>query len=123
MVILNLIDDKIKKYIVENNNYIEKYSVKSFSREVYIDSKVYIENKFEFVFLINTGDWFSKTIRFDIKINSQDNKISIRKGYGDKYEIYDKKDFKRCIYFIDKEIKKFYLKSTMVIIKSKEIVE
>ena len=122
MKILSLIENDIKKHILKYNKYIDKCSIKEFSREIYLNGNIYIEGTIEIIFLINTGDWFNKTIRFDIKINTYENKIFIRNGYGSRYKKYNKKDIKKVLNFINKRINEFYLKNNMEIIKYKKIV-
>ena len=107
--VLNLMVNDIQKKVLQNSAYIREYNEKEFCREIYIDGHIYIEYKTDLVFLVNTGDWFNKTIRFDIKMNTYDNNLVLRKGYGNDYIVFERKDFKNVVSYIHDEIDKFYL--------------
>lgn len=119
--LLDLIENNVQK----DSGYISEYINKESSRDIYLNGHVYEEYKMDLIFLIDTGDWFKKTIRFDIKLNNYNNEILVRKGYGYEYEAYDRKEFKRIIGFINKEINEFFLKNKVEInknIKTKKII-
>ena len=58
---------------------------------------------------VKAGDWFNKTIRFDIAINTHDNMLVVRKGYGYDYIAYKRNKFKKVVEYIDYEIYKFIM--------------
>ena len=110
--ILNLIEKGIVKNTVQSMTSIVEYKQKESSRAVYIDGGVYEENKISLIFLVNTGDWFNKTIRFDIAVNTYDNKLVTRQGYGCDYKVFDRAEFKEIINCISNEVHKFSLQDT-----------
>ena len=80
--LLNLIENNIERRLLQYNKNVVECTKKETIRDVYIDDGVYKETKIDLIFLIDTGDWFNKTIRFDIAINTHDNMLVVRKGYG-----------------------------------------
>lgn len=119
--LLNLIERDIKKNMLTKIEYIKEFNRKEYVRETYIDGKIFMENKIDLVFLIDTGDWFYKTIRFDITINENDNYLMVRKGYGLEYTKYKKSEYKEVEKYIKYEIMKFRLKDKNLWIKNKDI--
>ena len=107
--VLHIIEKEIYKSTVQNNNTIVEFICRDSERDIYIDGGVYKETKYDFIFIVNTGDWFNKTIRFDIAINTYDNNIVVRKGYGYDYKEYSKAKFKDIAKYINEEVIKFSL--------------
>lgn len=107
--VLHIIEKEIYKSTVQNNNTIVEFICRDSERDIYIDGGAYKETKYDFIFLVNTGDWFNKTIRFDIAINTYDNNIVVRKGYGYDYKEYSKAKFKDIVKYINEEVIKFSL--------------
>lgn len=110
--LLNLIEKNIQKNTVQKMEYIVEYTQKESTRNVYINGGVYEENKVDLIFLVDTGDWFNKTIRFDIAINTYDNMLVLRKGYGYDYVEYKRTDFKKIIEYISNEVYMFSMENT-----------
>ncbi len=108
--VLHMIEKGIYKTTVQNNNAIVEFICRDSKRDVYINGDVYKETKYDFIFLVDTGDWFNKTIRFNIAINTCDNDIVVRKGYGYDYKEYSKTQFEDIIKYINKEVVKFSLR-------------
>ena len=106
--LLNLIERNVERNMITKLEYIKDFHKKEYSRDIYVNGGVYIENKIELVFLIDTGDLFYKTIRFDVTINTSSNMISVRKGYGDLYINYEKNKYKEIEDYIRMEVNKFY---------------
>lgn len=123
--VLHMIEKGIYKNTVQNNNSIVEFICRDSNRDIYINGSVYKETKYDFIFLINTGDWFDKTIRFDIAINNYDNNIVVRKGYGYDYSEYGKAQFKDIIKYVNEEVIEFSLQDLSNInknIKKQKIV-
>lgn len=110
--LLNLIERNVEKNMIPRLIYITDFNKKEYARDIYIDGNVYVENKMDLVFLIDTGDWFLKTIRFDIEVNTKNNLIKVRKGYGEDYNYFEKNEYKKVEDFILSEIIKFYLNNS-----------
>lgn len=102
--LLNIIGKKFQINTVQNLLNIVEYTQRENKRNVYINGGVFEENKMDLIFLIDTGDWFYKTIRFDIAINTYDNKLVIRKGYGYDYIEYELNQFNLIVEYITQEI-------------------
>ena len=109
--LLNLIEKNIQKNTAQKMEYIVEYTQKESTRNVYINGGVYEENKIDLIFLIDTGDWFNKTIRFDIATNTHDNMLVVRKGYGYDYVEYKRADFKKIIEYINNEVYMFSMEN------------
>lgn len=107
--LLNLIENNIERRLLQYNKNVVECTKKETIRDVYIDGGVYKETKIDLIFLIDTGDWFNKTIRFDIAINTHDNMLVVRKGYGYDYIAYKRNKFKKVVEYIDYEIYKFII--------------
>lgn len=107
--LLNLIERNVEKNIMPRLIYITDFNKKEYTRDIYVDGKVYVENKIDLVFLVDTGDWFLKTIRFDIEVNTKNNLVKVRKGYGEDYIYFEKNEYRKIEEFILNEIIKFYL--------------
>lgn len=107
--LLNLIENNIERRLLQYNKNVVECTKKETIRDVYIDGGVYKETKIDLIFLIDTGDWFNKTIRFDIAINTHDNMLVVRKGYGYDYIAYKRNEFKKVVEYIDYEIYKFIM--------------
>lgn len=107
--LLNLIENNIERRLLQYNKNVVESTKKEIVRDVYIDGGVYKETKIDLIFLIDTGDWFNKTIRFDIAINTHDNMLVVRKGYGYDYIAYKRNEFKKVVEYIDYEIYKFIM--------------
>lgn len=107
--LLNLIENNIERRLLQYNKNVVECTKKETIRDVYIDDGVYKETKIDLIFLIDTGDWFNKTIRFDIAINTHDNMLVVRKGYGYDYIAYKRNEFKKVVEYIDYEIYKFII--------------
>lgn len=107
--LLNLIENNIERRLLQYNKNVVESTKKEIIRDVYIDGGVYKETKIDLIFLIDTGDWFNKTIRFDIAINTHDNMLVVRKGYGYDYIAYKRNEFKKVVEYIDYEIYKFIM--------------
>lgn len=107
--LLNLIENNIERRLLQYNKNVVESTKKEIIRDVYIDGGVYKETKIDLIFLIDTGDWFNKTIRFDIAINTHDNMLVVRKGYGYDYIAYKRNEFKKVVEYIDYEIYKFII--------------
>lgn len=107
--LLNLIERNVEKNIMPRLIYITDFNKKEYTRDIYVDGKVYVENKIDLVFLVDTGDWFLKTIRFDIEVNTKNNLVKVRKGYGEDYIYFEKNEYRKIEDFILNEIVKFYL--------------
>lgn len=107
--LLNLIENNIERRLLQYNKNVVESTKKEIIRDVYIDDGVYKETKIDLIFLIDTGDWFNKTIRFDIAINTHDNMLVVRKGYGYDYIAYKRNEFKKVVEYIDYEIYKFIM--------------
>lgn len=107
--LLNLIENNIERRLLQYNKNVVECTKKETIRDVYIDDGVYKETKIDLIFLIDTGDWFNKTIRFDIAINTHDNMLVVRKGYGYDYIAYKRNEFKKVVEYIDYEIYKFIM--------------
>ena len=107
--LLNLIENNIERRLLQYNKNVVECTKKETIRDVYIDDGVYKETKIDLIFLIDTGDWFNKTIRFDIAINTNDNMLVVRKGYGYDYIAYKRNEFKKVVEYIDYEIYKFIM--------------
>lgn len=107
--LLNLIENNLERRLLQYNKNVVESTKKEIIRDVYIDGGVYKETKIDLIFLIDTGDWFNKTIRFDIAINTHDNMLVVRKGYGYDYIAYKRNEFKKVVEYIDYEIYKFII--------------
>lgn len=107
--LLNLIENNLERRLLQYNKNVVESTKKEIVRDVYIDGGVYKETKIDLIFLIDTGDWFNKTIRFDIAINTHDNMLVVRKGYGYDYIAYKRNEFKKVVEYIDYEIYKFIM--------------
>lgn len=107
--LLNLIENNLERRLLQYNKNVVECTKKETIRDVYIDDGVYKETKIDLIFLIDTGDWFNKTIRFDIAINTHDNMLVVRKGYGYDYIAYKRNEFKKVVEYIDYEIYKFIM--------------
>ena len=107
--LLNLIENNIERRLLQYNKNVVECTKKETIRDVYIDGGVYKETKIDLIFLIDTGDLFNKTIRFDIAINTHDNMLVVRKGYGYDYIAYKRNEFKKVVEYIDYEIYKFIM--------------
>lgn len=107
--LLNLIENNLERRLLQYNKNVVECTKKETIRDVYIDDGVYKETKIDLIFLIDTGDWFNKTIRFDIAINTHDNMLVVRKGYGYDYIAYKRNEFKKVVEYIDYEIYKFII--------------
>ena len=107
--LLNLIENNLERRLLQYNKNVVESTKKEIIRDVYIDGGVYKETKIDLIFLIDTGDWFNKTIRFDIAINTHDNMLVVRKGYGYDYIAYKRNEFKKVVEYIDYEIYKFIM--------------
>lgn len=107
--LLKLIENNIERRLLQYNKNVVESTKKEIIRDVYIDGGVYKETKIDLIFLIDTGDWFNKTIRFDIAINTHDNMLVVRKGYGYDYIAYKRNEFKKVVEYIDYEIYKFIM--------------
>ena len=107
--LLNLIENNIERRLLQYNKNVVECTKKETIRDVYIDDGVYKETKIDLIFLIDTGDLFNKTIRFDIAINTHDNMLVVRKGYGYDYIAYKRNEFKKVVEYIDYEIYKFIM--------------
>lgn len=105
--ILNLIYKNILRHSRYNRSSIDEFILKTTNRDVYVGGKVYKEYTYEFVFEINTGDWFSKTIRFDVSLNSCDWLIKYRKGYGEDFVLYERHKYLDVVNKILHEVLKF----------------
>ena len=68
--LLNIIGKRFQIYEMQQMLHIVEYTQRESRRNVYINGGVFEENKIDLIFLIDTGDWFDKTIRFDIAINT-----------------------------------------------------
>lgn len=102
--LLNIIGERFNNNIVQKMLNIVEYIQKEDKRDIYVDGCVYEENKIDLIFLLDTGDWFYKTIRFDIAINTYDNKLVLRKGYGYDYAEYSLNQFEDIIGVVTENI-------------------
>ena len=70
----------IIKQILNNEKYkylnVSHFEYKEHSKAIYKNSNVYEKNIAELIFLVDTGKWFDKTIRFEMCMCS--NKKCIR---------------------------------------------
>lgn len=85
---------------------INNLSINIQNRNVYDDSHVYDEYTMELISLIDDGEWFDKTVRFEVIISSCRSQIKVRSGYGDEYINFKYKDYKNISDFIVDEIMK-----------------
>lgn len=102
--LLNIIGKRFQIYEMQQMLHIVEYTQRESRRNVYINGGVFEENKIDLIFLIDTGDWFDKTIRFDIAINTYDNKLIVRKGYGYDYIEYELNQFNMLVEYITQEV-------------------
>lgn len=102
--LLNVIGKRFQIHEMQQMLHIVEYTQRESRRNVYINGGVFEENKIDLIFLIDTGDWFDKTIRFDIAINTYDNKLSVRKGYGYDYIEYELNQFNMLVGYITQEV-------------------
>lgn len=102
--LLNVIGKRFQIHEMQQMLHIVEYTQRESRRNVYINGGVFEENKIDLIFLIDTGDWFDKTIRFDIAINTYDNKLIVRKGYGYDYIEYELNQFNMLVGYITQEV-------------------
>ena len=102
--LLNVIGKRFQIHEMQQMLHIVEYTQRESRRNVYINGGVFEENKIDLIFLIDTGDWFDKTIRFDIAINTYDNKLIVRKGYGYDYIEYELNQFNMLVEYITQEV-------------------
>lgn len=102
--LLNVIGKRFQIHEMQQMLHIVEYTQRESRRNVYINGGVFEENTIDLIFLIDTGDWFDKTIRFDIAINTYDNKLIVRKGYGYDYIEYELNQFNMLVEYITQEV-------------------
>lgn len=105
----------IANSFVNHNKYkdlrINSLSINILSRNIYVNSQVFDEYTMEIVSLIDDGEWFDKTVRFEVIISSCNSEINVRSGYGDDFINFKYKDYKSIADFIVNEMMKIQNKN------------
>ena len=102
--ILNIIVDRLLKNKAFNQLRIVKQTNDIYKRIIYTGSGNYDEYTLRLVFLINTGKWFDKTLRFTITANSNNNLLIVRRGYEEACVCFKYKNYKAIVNNIIEEI-------------------
>lgn len=90
---------------------ISNLSISIQNRKVYLNSKVYDEYTMEIVTLVDDGEWFDKSERFEIIISTAESEIKFKSGYGNRYMYFKYKDYKSIVNVMIKEIMKIQNKN------------
>jgi hypothetical protein len=77
------------------------------NRKVYINGGEYQEYSMDLVFLVDTGDWFKKTIAFTVATNSFSREIEIIRHFSLDSKTFKRRPAKNVADYISNEIIKF----------------
>ncbi|MDO5516881.1 MAG: hypothetical protein Q4F66_04955 [Clostridium sp.] len=102
--LLNCIADSLVNHKRYKDLLIDNLSIDIYSRNIYINSRIYDEYTMELVLLIEDGEWFDKTVKFEIVISSFDSEIKVKSGYGEDFIKVKYKDYRDITDFIVNEI-------------------
>lgn len=101
---------------LEHNRKYQSLSINNsaasiYRRNIYKSTGIYEEYTLKLVFLIDDGEWFNKTVRFEIGMSSYNSELKVRSGYEDEYISFSFKDYKGVVDFIIQKIMKIQNKN------------
>lgn len=84
---------------------VADFSVSSYRRKIYRDRNVFEEINIKLCYLIDTGDWFQKSISFDVIINTETLQYEVKERFGVSQCFYKIHEIDKLINYIEEKIK------------------